>query len=76
MVREYNNRVYIINLVTRLINIQGKDYRYYNIIDISDITDITNIINTIKEIGRYIGVIEVSYNNVFIKLAIGTMRKL
>ena len=43
--------------------------------DISNIMDIINIINTIKEIGGYIGVIEVSYNNIFIKLAIGTIRK-
>ena len=83
MVKEYNNRVYIINLVIRLTSIQGRDYRYYNIADIANIMDIANIANIIKEtgrwnivkIGRYIGIIEVSYNNIFIKLIIGTIEK-
>ena len=82
-VREYNDGVYIVNLVTRLISIWGRDYRYCNIADIANIINIVNIANIIKEtgrrniveMGRCIGVIEVSCNNIFIKLIIGTIEK-
>ncbi len=82
-VREYNDGVYIVNLVARLTSIWGRDYGYCNIADIANIMDIANIANIIKEtgrrniveMGRCIGVMEVSYNNIFIKLIIGTIEK-